>query len=85
MFALTLKLEARKHVNMKAQKYGQDALPYILFCLFCEWSDFVSTWVELQRKNGSVDLLFEHWIRGGGAKSVEPRWSIIRDVLHWVE
>ena len=50
-----------------------------------EWSDFVSTWVELQQKNGSVDLLFEHWIRGGGAKSIEPRWSIIRDVLHWVE
>jgi hypothetical protein len=50
-----------------------------------EWSDFVSTWVELQRKNGTVDLLFDHWIRGGGAKSTQPRWSIIRDVLHWVE
>jgi Na+/H+-dicarboxylate symporter/ABC-type amino acid transport substrate-binding protein len=50
-----------------------------------EWSGFVSTWVELQQKNGSVDSLFEHWIRGGGAKSTEPRWSIIRDVLHWVD
>lgn len=50
-----------------------------------EWSGFISTWVELEKKSGSVDLLFDHWIRGGGAKSTEPRWSIIRDVLHWVE
>ena len=50
-----------------------------------EWSRFISTWVELEKKNGTVDLLFEHWIRGGGAKDTEPRWSIIRDVLHWVE
>jgi len=50
-----------------------------------EWSDFVSTWVQLGQKNGTVDSLFEHWIRGGGANSTEPRWSIIRDVLHWVD
>ena len=50
-----------------------------------EWSRFISTWVELEQKNGSVGHLFEHWIRGGGAKDTEPRWSIIRDVLHWVE
>ena len=39
----------------------------------------------LEQKNGSVDHLFEHWIRGGGAKDTEPRWSIIRNVLHWVD
>lgn len=50
-----------------------------------EWSRFISTWVELEQKNGSVELLFEHWIRGGGAKDTEPRWSIIRNVLHWVD
>jgi ABC-type amino acid transport substrate-binding protein len=50
-----------------------------------EWSRFVSTWVELNIKIGTVDRLFEHWIGGGGAKPKEPRWSVIRDVLHWVE
>ena len=50
-----------------------------------EWSRFISTWVELEQKNGSVDRLFEHWIRGGGAEDTEPRWSIIRNVLHWVD
>lgn len=50
-----------------------------------EWARFISTWVELEKKNGSVNHLFEHWIQGGGAKDTEPRWSIIRDVLHWIE
>ncbi|MFC1689960.1 cation:dicarboxylate symporter family transporter [Pseudomonadota bacterium] len=50
-----------------------------------EWLLFVSTWVELERKNETVDLLFDHWIRGGGAQNKEPRWSIIRNVLHWVD
>jgi len=50
-----------------------------------EWSQYISTWVELVKKSGTVNHLFEHWIGGGGAKSTEPRWSIIRDVLHWVE
>ena len=50
-----------------------------------EWIRFVSLWVELSLKNGTVDSLFEHWIHGGGAEPEEPRWSIIRDVLHWVD
>jgi Na+/H+-dicarboxylate symporter/ABC-type amino acid transport substrate-binding protein len=50
-----------------------------------EWSGYVSTWVEMNTKNGIVDSLFDHWIGGGGAKPKEPRWSVIRDVLHWVD
>ncbi len=50
-----------------------------------EWSGFISTWVEMNTKNGLVDKLFQHWIGGGGAKPKEPRWSVIRDVLHWVD
>jgi len=50
-----------------------------------EWTRFVSTWVDMNIKNGTVDRLFTHWIGGGGAKPKEPRWSVIRDVLHWVE
>ena len=50
-----------------------------------EWERFVSTWVLLKKKDGTVDRLYSHWILGGGAKVKAPRWSIIRDVLHWVE
>jgi Na+/H+-dicarboxylate symporter/ABC-type amino acid transport substrate-binding protein len=50
-----------------------------------EWSRFVSAWVDMSIKNRTVDRLFTHWINGGGALPEEPRWSVIRDVLHWVE
>jgi Na+/H+-dicarboxylate symporter len=46
---------------------------------------YVDAWIELQREQGSIEKLFEHWILGRVAKSREPRWSVIRDVLGWVD
>ena len=50
-----------------------------------EWKAFVDTWIELKRRDGTIDRLYRHWILGQGAVVARPRWSIIRDVLHWVE
>ena len=50
-----------------------------------EWTRFVSAWVDMNVKNRRVELLFNHWIGGGGAKPKEPRWSVIRDVLGWID
>ncbi len=50
-----------------------------------DWERFTSEWTVLKQKNGTVDALFDHWIAGGGAGPSAPRWSIIRDVLHWVD
>ncbi len=47
--------------------------------------EYVSNWIDLQRKNGTIDRLHEYWMLGGAEKTVEPRWSVIRDVLGWVE
>lgn len=47
------------------------------------WARYVSEWVRLKRRDGSVDALFEHWIYGGGAAPSTPRWSVVRDVLGW--
>ena len=33
----------------------------------------------------TIDVLFEHWILGKDALQKGPRWSVIRDVLHWVD
>jgi ABC-type amino acid transport substrate-binding protein len=46
---------------------------------------FVNTWIALKRKDGSIDAAYKHWILGQDAAPRRPRWSIIRDVLHWVE
>ena len=46
---------------------------------------FVETWLQLQQEAGIVDALFNYWILGEGAEPSDPRWSIIRDVLGWVD
>jgi len=43
----------------------------------------VDTWVDLKRKDGTIDELFAHWILGRNAEARHPRWSILDDVLHW--
>jgi ABC-type amino acid transport substrate-binding protein len=50
-----------------------------------EWLQFVNTWIELKRKEGTIDALYGHWILGKYAEKRQPRWSVIRNVLHWVE
>ena len=50
-----------------------------------EMMEFVSNWIELKRKDGTVDALYEYWMMGGAAKPRKPRWSVIRDVLGWID
>jgi Na+/H+-dicarboxylate symporter/ABC-type amino acid transport substrate-binding protein len=49
-----------------------------------EAARFLSTWIDLKKKDGTIQALYDHWILGRDAKAKEPRWSILRDVLHWV-
>ena len=44
---------------------------------------FVNTWIELKRKDGTLDALYRSWILGLDAAPRHPRWSIMRDVLGW--
>ena len=50
-----------------------------------EMQGFVSNWVDLKRKDGTVDALYEYWMLGGASRPKSPRWSVIRDVLGWVD
>jgi proton glutamate symport protein len=50
-----------------------------------DWLRFVNTWIELKQRDGTIDALYSHWIMGKQAGKRQARWSIIRDVLHWVE
>jgi ABC-type amino acid transport substrate-binding protein len=47
--------------------------------------DFMNTWLVLKIKNGQVADAYDRWILGKGVTAVEPRWSVIRNVLHWVD
>jgi len=47
--------------------------------------DFVDTWLQLQCDAGVCAALRRYWILGEGAQPKEPRWSILHDVLGWVD
>ena len=46
---------------------------------------FIDAWIELKKKDGTIERLYDYWILGRNATPTRPRWSILRNVLHWVE
>ena len=50
-----------------------------------EFASFLSRWIDLKKKSGEFEDLYSHWILGTDPSQVKHRWSIIRNVLHWVE
>ncbi|MGI9537137.1 MAG: cation:dicarboxylate symporter family transporter [Desulfocapsaceae bacterium] len=45
-----------------------------------------NSWLMVKQSEGTVDKLYRHWALGEAATvKKEPRWSIIRNVLGWVE
>lgn len=44
---------------------------------------FLDRWIELKKRDGTIQELYDYWILGRNAQPPKPRWSIIRDVLHW--
>lgn len=49
------------------------------------FQDYVNNWLYLKKYDGTTERLFNNWIFGEASKKTEPKWSIMRNVLHWVE
>lgn len=47
-------------------------------------SEYLDGWVATHRQKGSFQRVYDYWILGEGAKTRHPRWSVVRNVLHWV-
>lgn len=60
-------------------------LAYAISYRYPAFAEFISTWVRLKKMDGSVNRLKDYWIYGKNAVPSQPRWSIIRNVLHWVD
>jgi ABC-type amino acid transport substrate-binding protein len=45
----------------------------------------VNEWVVFATSEGKIDRARNYWVLGQGAEATGPRWSIIRNVLGWVE
>ena len=46
---------------------------------------FLSQWLQLKKEGLEYPMIYDHWILGKNAVQKSPRWSIIRNVLHWVD
>jgi Na+/H+-dicarboxylate symporter len=50
-----------------------------------EWKNMVDNWIALKQRDGTIVQLYDHWILGRDAEERGPRWSVVRDVLGWVD
>ena len=50
-----------------------------------DMANIISTWVELKKQDGTIEKLYNYWILGNAEAVKKPRWSVIRDVLHWTD
>ena len=50
-----------------------------------EMVDFINLWIELKKKDKTITRLYDYWILGKHAVPEPPRWSVLRNVLHWVQ
>ena len=49
-----------------------------------EMVDFVNVLIDLKKSDGTLKKLYDYWVLGRFATNRQPRWSVVRNVLHWV-
>jgi ABC-type amino acid transport substrate-binding protein len=50
-----------------------------------DFSDLLGRWVLAKNSTGEIQAAYDYWILGGGAEKKQPRWSIGKDVLGWLD
>ncbi|MGK7873179.1 MAG: cation:dicarboxylase symporter family transporter [Xenococcaceae cyanobacterium] len=50
-----------------------------------ELLNIFNAWLQLKQQDETIKSLFDYWVQGKVEQVQPPRWSIIRNVLHWVQ
>ena len=50
-----------------------------------DFERFIDDWLQLEKTLGTIDRLYDKWILGKSPEQTAPRWSIMKDVLHWAD
>jgi ABC-type amino acid transport substrate-binding protein len=50
-----------------------------------EFTKYINTYISLKRNDGTFDQLYKYWVEGKDVERDKKHWSVIKDVLHWVE
>ncbi|PQO33386.1 hypothetical protein C5Y96_11090 [Blastopirellula marina] len=65
---------------------GRNRVPlYYLTGNDAEFNQVLESWLRLKRADGTYKLLYDYWILGEEKRPQKPRWSVLRNVLGWVE
>jgi len=48
-------------------------------------ADFMNIWISMKEKDRTIQKSYDYWVLGKQFEKKQPRWSVIRDVLHWVD
>jgi ABC-type amino acid transport substrate-binding protein len=46
---------------------------------------YVDNWLLLQQQSGRLDQLYDYWVLGEAIRDNGGRWSVIKDVLGWIQ
>ena len=49
-----------------------------------EFAAFLELWIELKKQDNTIAALYDYGILGQNAVPKTPRWSVVRNVFHWV-
>jgi len=74
------------HFSVVVPKGGRIEVP-LAYAVSLESRDLLTllnTWIDLKRRDGSIERRHDYWVRGLHAEGAGPRWSVIRNVLGWV-
>lgn len=50
-----------------------------------EMRDLLDHWIHLRKNDGTTQRIYNHWVLGQSQSPQQPRWSILRNVLGWVD
>lgn len=86
--AMAWSLKHRKHrVIFPQPALGVDLHGYAIRSDSERFHNYLDQWLELKKNQGFTEKQYNLWIRGKTdiAATPEPRWSVIRNVLHWID
>jgi len=49
-----------------------------------EWVRLLDRFLDFEEMDGTLLQLRKYWVEGEGTRDQEPRWCVLRDVLHWI-
>ena len=63
------------------------AIPLVFALPFGEpgFERYINQWIEMRELDGTIADLYDKWVLGKVEVEHEPRWSVIRNVLGWVD